>query len=391
MIKHSDKIPVKIKSKDYTVEAVQERQKWLAKKLNIELSPINAIPNNPNILSKNIENLVGSLNVPLAITGPLLINGNYAKGLFYVPFATTQGTLVESYHRGMIAITLSGGANTFLQENKIDITPGFIFDSVTKMPDFISWVNKSFEDIKSIAESTTKYGKLINIKPYVIGKKILLNFVYTTGDASGLNMINIATYKVCEYIMQNYKGIVNYYLRSNLSSDKKPSFFNLINSYGKRITAEIIIPNNIVRKYLLTTPEKFYDFWITSLLGSFQAGMIGTNAHYANALASIFLATGQDIAQIVNASVGISTVDVTKEGNLYVSANLPCLVVGTIGGGTSLPFQNKCLEILDCCGDGKVEKLSEIIAASVLAGEISIGAALSSGQFAQADIKLRNR
>lgn len=391
MVKHGDRIPIRVKQEDYSYDAVIARQQWLSTKIGQDLSPIDALPYSSELCKKNIENLIGSISIPLAITGPIKVNGEYAQGDFYVPFATTQGTLVESYHRGMAAITHSGGAFTYIQENKVDITPMFVMKGTKHIPEFLKWMRANYHGIKDAAESTTAHGKLLNIKSFVIGRRVMLNFSYNTGDASGLNMINIACESACQYIKSNYPHIEHHYLRCNLSSDKKPSYFNFINSYGKRVLAEVIIPKSIVKRYLQTTPEKIHDCWISSLMGSIQAGMIGSNAHFANGLSCIFNATGQDIAQIVNACQGIGFVEVTPGGDLYYSVNLPCLIVATVGGGTSLPSQQKCLEIMGCAGTKKVEKFTEIIAATILGGEISIASALSCGVFAQADVKLRKR
>jgi hydroxymethylglutaryl-CoA reductase (NADPH) len=386
-----DRVPKKIKSEDYSMEAVKLRQEWLSERKGLALEPITHLPYVPEMMRKNIENLIGSMQIPLGVAGPIEVHGEHANGLYYVPFATTQGTMLESYHRGMNVITLSGGAQVRIEDNKVDITPVFLFNRMNEAPVFIEWVRDNFESIRKEAESTTRYGKLLSIQPRIIGRRVYLTFAYSVGDASGLNMINIASYKACEYIKQAYSGRTRYYLRSNMSSDKKPSYFNLIQSYGKRVTADAVIPAKIIKKNFQTTPEQMRDFWFSSIPASFQGGMIGTNAHYANGLAAIFIATGQDIAQIVNASMGIGILELTEEGDLYISATLPCLIVATVGGGTGLPHQKKCLEIMDCAGEGKVEKLAEIIAATLLGGEISIMAALSNSTFAEADIRLRGR
>ena len=388
-IKKLNLVPRK-KGKEYDRDFIKFRRKWVARQTNARVLHIGRFLEKPEEMKKNIENLIGTVQIPVGITGPLKINGKFAKGMFYVPFATTQGTLVECYHRGMIALTQAGGVNVTVQKNEVSVSPVFIFRDISEVNGFIMWVSKNFKRIKQEAEKTTKHGRLLKITPYSMGKIVILNFSYFTKDAMGLNMISIATNQACSYISKKVKP-QRYYLRSNLSSDKKASYFNLITGYGKEVSVEAVLPKQVVELYLHTSPEEMYEFWHASIFGSLQSGMIGTNAHFANGLTAIFLACGQDVAQVVNASVGISMLEITKEGDLYVYSKLPSLIVGTIGGGTGLPTQRECLQIMGCFGEGKAEKFSEIVAAALLAGEVSIAGALASGEFAMADIDLRAR
>ena len=221
----------------------------------------------------------------------------------------------------------------------------------------------------------------MKIVPYPIGRRVILSFSYFTGDAMGSNMINVATEAACEFITRDLK-IEKYFLRSNLSSDKKASYFNFFTGYGKMISVDTLLPREVVRKYLNTSPDEFYNCWYSCLLGGLQAGVIGgINAHHANALAAIFIACGQDVAHIVNAGIGMAIAEVTKNGDLYITLKLPNIIVGTVGGGTALGTQRECLELLSCYGQGKAKKFAEIIAATLLAGEIAICAGIASGKF----------
>jgi hydroxymethylglutaryl-CoA reductase (NADPH) len=389
VLKKSQYIPRKA-GRNYEKKFVLERLKWLSVQTNTQFSHINYFSINPEETKQNIENLIGISQIPVGIAGPLKVNGKFANGVFYVPFATTEGVLVSSYEFGMVVITRSGGANVIIHKDEIHTSPVFIFQNINECTNFSNWIENNFSKIKKEAEKTTRHGKLLRIKPYIIGNRAILNFSYFTGDATGMNMINVATDAACKYISEETKA-EDYYLRSNLSSDKKASFFNLIEGYGKEVSADVMIPRKIVRRYLNTTPEKMYDFWASSIIGSLQSGMIGLNAHYANGLAAVFIACGQDVAQVVNSSMGIAGGEVTEDGDLYVSVKIPCLVVGTVGGGTHLGTQRECLNIMDCYGPGKAKKFAEIIAATILAGEISICAALSSDKFISAHIAARSR
>ncbi|MBI1883775.1 MAG: PilZ domain-containing protein [Chlamydiae bacterium] len=382
--------PRKKKEEDYQKNVVEERLKWIEQQTGTTLPHLGQFSENPTGMSQNIENLIGTTSIPLGIVGPILIRGTHARGLYYVPMATTQGTLVESYHRGSFLVTKAGGVKVAIHKDEVHISPVFIFKDINASVQFITWLREHEPEIKKSAEQTTHHGKLIRITPIPAGRRIIVNFVYTTGDAMGLNMINIATDHACQWIISETKP-ESYFLRCNFSSDKKASFYNFIQSYGKEVTAEILLPKKLVLRYLHTEPRAIYEFWYSAVWGSMQAGMIGINAHFANGLAAIFSATGQDIAQVVNASTGLYFVELTPENDLRFTIKLPQLIVATVGGGTSLAPQRESLEIMGCAGPGRVKKFAEIIAGTLLAGEISISGALASGGFAQGDIALRNR
>lgn len=391
-LKKDDLIP---RDKEDIKSGFSNRSEWLNKKVCFESKYIKDFSFSPEVVKKNIENFIGVAQVPLGIAGPLKINGSYANGVYYVPFATTEATLVYTYEHGMIVISKSGGANVKIIKDEISLSPVFILHNSKETIDLIDWLKNNFSEIKKAAESTTKHGKLERIVPYSIGNRLILNLWYFTEDAMGMNMINIASEEACQFILTQCKILgfksPRYYLRSNFSSDKKPSFNNLLSGYGKSITADITIPRKLVEKYLNTTPEKMYDFWESSLICSIQAGMIGINAHYANALSAIFIACGQDVAQIANASIGISGGHITEEGDVYIFIKADCIPIGTVGGGTKLPTQRECLELMSCYGTNGAKKFAEIIAGVLLAGELSICAALSSGNFIKAHLAVKNR
>jgi hydroxymethylglutaryl-CoA reductase (NADPH) len=317
----------------------------------------------------------------MGVVGPLEIHGEYAKGTFYVPFATTEGAMVETYQRGAIALTKAGGVSVFINrkdENHLD--PIFIFKDSSQARQFIDWVDQHFNEIKMAAESTTGFGKLLRITSHLLGRRVVLDFAYYTSDAMGANMINIATEKVCAYIAAE-REVEEYFLRSNFSSEKKASAVNLLVGYGKEVIVEAIVPRKVVTRLLFSTPEKICQLWYSCALSSFQSGMYGINAHFANGLAAIFIACGQDVAHIANASIGIQSYEITKDGDLYMFLKLPNIILGTVGGGTVLGTQKECLETIGCYGRGKAKKLAEIVGATLLAGELGICAGLGSDYF----------
>lgn len=376
---------------DYSEEASKERIKWLANKTKFHLSYLLGRKFPVELLKGNIEHYIGMSQIPTGIAGPLRINGEYAKGIFYVPLATTEGALVASANRGMNIITKSGGANAKVISEQMTKAPVFAFKNAEQAIQFEKWIDKNFEKLKSIAESTTKYGRLTRIDKFLLGRKIILRLCYSCGDAMGANMITMATQRVCNYIKDNYK-IMDYNFQSNLEGEKKVSFMNFLDGRGRRAYADAIIKKNLVEKFLHTSVDRIVEVAQNSLYGSIMGGMIGTNAHIANIVTAVFIATGQDAAHVHDSSVGITTIEKTKEGDLYIAVNLPSLAIGTVGGGTGIGTQKECLEILGCAGTEKANKFAEIIAASVLAGELSLAGSQSAGDFAFAHNKLgRNK
>ncbi|MFH0828451.1 MAG: hydroxymethylglutaryl-CoA reductase [Candidatus Omnitrophota bacterium] len=341
-----------------------------------------------SIFEGNIENYIGLAQVPVGVIGPLRINGLYAHGDFYVPLATTEGALVASYNRGAKVISLSGGARVLCLLERVTRAPGFAFNDLVEAAQFIVWAVGQFAKFREIAKTTTSHGNLDDFKVTVDGNQVYINFEYTTGDAAGQNMVTIATEAVCKYIMEESPIKPRFFfIESNMSGDKKATAISYLFVRGKKVSAEITIPRDIFMKFLHTTPEMMMEYWKMSFVGGVQSGSIGVQGHYANGLAAIFIACGQDAACVSEAAMGITRVDVVNNGDLYISVTLPNLIVGTVGGGTSLPTQSECLALLGCKGDGTAKKFAEICAATVLAGEISIMGAVAAGQFASAHKK----
>jgi hydroxymethylglutaryl-CoA reductase (NADPH) len=324
------------------------------------------------MLPGNIENFIGVAQVPIGIAGPILIQGEHAQGAFYVPLATTEGTLVASYNRGMKITSLSGGIRTTISGDAMQRAPVFIFKDARQARDFGIWLKENFSEIKTQAEATTKIGKLIDIEQYHAGKFLFLRFNFTTGDAAGQNMTGKATFFACEWIRANYSPARNYILDSNFATDKKASMINSLRTRGKRVTAEITIPQEIVRREMNSSPFRLQYGLRVSTIGSFMSGAVNNGLHSANAITAMFIAAGQDVANVSESSAAIAYAETTKEGDFYYSITIPSLIVATYGGGTGLATQRECLEMLDCYGKGKVEKFAEIVAATVLAGEISL-------------------
>ncbi len=375
--------------RNYDEDFVKERRDWVSRQTNTEFSHIPYYSIKPEEVRGNIENFIGVAQVPLGVLGPLKINGRFANGTFYVPFATTEGAVLSTYQRGAIAITKAGGARTSIHKDENHIDPVFLLKNLEEAEKFIKWLQDNFSLLSEKVKEVTGHGKLLAITPYIIGRRVAIRFSYYTEDAMGANMIAIATDEICKFISQRVE-VERYFLRSNLSSEKKASGVNILIGYGKEVLVEAILPRKIVNRHLNSSPEAIHSAWHTWALGCFQANTIGgANAHFANGLAAVFIACGQDVAHITNASVGITMFEMTEEGDLYTAIKLPNILVGTVGGGTALGTQRECLEMIGCYGQGKSKKFAEIVAATLLAGEIGICTGIVSDEFLKPHIEAR--
>ncbi|MCE7536087.1 hydroxymethylglutaryl-CoA reductase [Aliivibrio fischeri] len=345
--------------------------------------------NQMHVYEKNIEHFIGTVKLPVGLAGPLRVNGLFANDDYLVPLATTEAALVASYNRGAQLLTASGGASAMLLNEGVTRTPAFAFFGLAETGQFVAWAVTQYDTFKQLAESTTSHGKLSDINISIEGNHVYLVFEFLTGDASGQNMVTIATNAVFNYIMENSPITPeNAYLDGNLSGDKKASSQTLRSVRGKKVTAEAHIPAELVKKYLHTTPEKMMQFTQMSTVGATLSGTIGINAHYANALAALYIACGQDAACVAESAIGMTRIEVDRNGDLYASVTLPNLMLGTVGGGTGLPSQKACLELMGLHGAGKSQALAEVCAALCLAGELSIVGAFCAGHFSRAHHKL---
>ena len=339
-------------------------------------------------LEGNIENYIGMSLIPTGVIGPLRVIGSAAKGDFYVPLATSEGALVASYHRGAKACYLAGGVTSICLVEGVQRSPVFKFNNLAELGEFIVWILQQLEEFKNITKKTSNYAQLLDFKSNIEGNHLILTFEFHTGDAAGQNMLTIATDAICKYIISKapIKPVI-WFLESNYSGDKKATALSFSNVRGKKVTTEIILSEKIVNEVLKTTPEAMAEYWRSSTIANIQSGAIGAQGHYANGLTALFIATGQDVACISEASTGITRMELIEDGSLYCSVTLPNLIVGTVGGGTSLPTQRECLELMECYGHGNAQKYAEICGAVVIAGELSIAAALSAGHFSSAHQK----
>lgn len=380
------------KEDDYSESMAQQRRDFLRETTDCGSSHIANYGFDPALTAGNIENFIGVAQVPLGLAGPLLVNGEHAQGEFYVPMATSEGTLVASYNRGMGLLHGAGGATVSVVDDAMQRAPVFIFTDARQARTFGQWVEANFAGIKAAAESTTSVGKLRDIEQYAAARMRYLRFNYTTGDAAGQNMVGKATQAACEWIVANFDGIERYMLSGAMDTDKKHSQLNMLRTRGKRVIAEVTLPASLVEATLGVSASALFRARIINMVGSFMAGSVNTGAHSANGITATFIATGQDAANVAESSAAIVYANLEDNGDYYFSITIPSLIVATHGGGTGLPTQRECLAILGCEGPGKVNKLAEIIGATVLAGELSLmGAVLAGDWVSSHDALGRNR
>jgi hydroxymethylglutaryl-CoA reductase (NADPH) len=337
----------------------------------------------------NIEQFIGTVKIPVGLAGPLRVNGLHTQGDFYVPLATTEAALVASYSRGAQLVTEAGGSSVLLLNEGLGRAPGFVFHNVGEVGQFVAWVMPHLTDLEQTAHATTQHGRITDLRVTIEGNHVYLYFEFQTGDAAGQNMVTIATQAICDYIQQHspVKPVATY-VEANMSGDKKATAQSFLGVRGRKVTAEVTIPGALVERRLHTTAGKMADYWRMSALGGVMSGTMGIQGHYANGLAALYIACGQDAACVAESAVGITRFEVTGDGALYAAVTLPNLIVGTVGGGTGLPSQHACLEILGLAGNGKARAFAEVAAALALAGELSIIGALTAGDFARAHQRL---
>jgi hydroxymethylglutaryl-CoA reductase (NADPH) len=379
--------PPSLPGKDeYSADALTARRAFLRERgITIDQLTGEGDEIEPEKLRANIEGLVGFARIPVGVMGPLRVNGLNAHGDYYVPLATHEGALVASYQRGARVITLSGGAAAVCLIESVSRAPGFMFANLAEAGTFVGFLMSKIDDLQARVREVSRFADLVEVQPVLAGKEVYVTFSYTTGDAAGQNMVTFVSDALCRALLEmSPVKPQTWFIEANMSGDKKATHLSFQSTRGKKVIADVTIPRALSLKYLHAEPEQIFKYWQMAVVGSLQSGSIGMQGHYANALAALFIACGQDAACVSEASVGITRMDVTSDGDFYCSISLPNLIVGTVGGGTHLPTARECLELLGCFGPGGARKFAEICAATVLAGEVSIAGALASGEFSSA-------
>src|SRR3954466_12240576 len=364
---HRARIP-RDKANDHTQHMADQRRAFVEEQTGVGLEHVGRYSFDPDMLRGNIENFTGVAQVPLGIAGPLRVQGEHARGEFFIPMATTEGTLVASYNRGMRLLGECGGVRTTVVDDHMQRAPVFILDDALQARDFGRWVDEHLDGIRAAAESTTRSGRLTYIGQHQIGPLRYLRVNYTTGDAAGQNMTGKATLAACEWIRENHPDHPRYVLSGAIDTDKKHSQINMLMTRGKRVVAEVTIRRDALQQLMGVDTRQLFEYRQIGMAGGFLAGSSYNGAHAANGLTGIFIATGQDAANISESHSGITYARLLDNGDYYWSVTLTSLIVATYGGGPGLPTQRECLELLGCYGKGNVPKGAEIGAAPVPPG-----------------------
>jgi hydroxymethylglutaryl-CoA reductase (NADPH) len=339
----------------------------------------------PARLAGSIEGFVGFARVPLGIAGPVRIEGVAAKGEFYIPLATSEGTLVASFQHAFNAINRSGGARALCSCEHVGRAPCFEFANLYDAAHFVQWLPSVLPALRATVMTTSRYCRLLRLQASIVGNTVYTVFDFSTGDAAGQNMVTLAMQAICrELLAQTPVAPRSWLLESMLSGDKRATALPFRAARGRNASAEVVIPAKQIERYWRTDGPSMARAWQQAVNGSAQCGTIGLQGNVANAIAALFIACGQDAACVIEASTALTRIESTAGGEVYASITLPNLIVGTVGGGTYLPTAMECLALLGCAGTGKASKLAEICAVVALAGELAIVGAMAGGTFAQA-------
>jgi hydroxymethylglutaryl-CoA reductase (NADPH) len=366
---------------DYSEAAIRRRQAFVEQRTGVKLEHVTKYSFDPHLARGNCEHFTGVAQVPIGFAGPIQIDGEHAQGDFLIPLATAEGTLVASYNRGIKVANLSGGVKCTVVGDAMQRAPVFVFEDARAGREFVRWVEANIAKIREEAEATSSVARLQYIDPYLANRFVYMRFNYSTGDAAGQNMVGRATFAACSWIIDNYKGIKHFFLESNFATDKKASQVNIMRTRGKRVTAEATFKRDVLIEHMRVEPENLAYHYGIANIGGFLSGVNNNGLHSANGITAMFIATGQDVANVSESSAGVLYCELTPEKDLYLSLTIPSLIVASYGGGTGLATQRECLELLGCWGTGKVNKLAEIVAGVALAGEISLGSAISSSDW----------
>ena len=380
----------------YTEQARIDRHEFIEEQTGESYPTIHSRTFQPDALTSNIENLVGSVEIPVGLAGPLHFRGNHAKGTFYAPMGTTEGALVASASRGARLLSAAGGVSTAVLSQRMMRAPLFLCENLSAARFLVDWIASHHEELQEKVREVSQHACLTKTEPVMMGRMVHVNFIYETGDAAGQNMTTTTTWHTCQWILQLLREqfdfeVENFVIEANVSGDKKVNYRSFISGRGIRVLAEARIPNDVLRQVMKVEPHQLMTVYHGMTTGSIQSGLIGMNINIANVIAAIFGPTGQDLACVHESSIGQLQMDQDENG-IHCSMLLPSLIVGTVGGGTGLPNQQEYLKMLGCAGPANAAKLAEIIAGFCLSLDLSTLSAIANGTFALAHEKLgRNR
>ncbi|GAA2614122.1 hydroxymethylglutaryl-CoA reductase [Streptomyces axinellae] len=381
---------------NHTEAARQSRLEWLRTRQGTPLAPLGPMRLHADDLANNIENLIGAVEVPVGLAGPLVFAGTHASGRLYAPLATTEGALVASASRGAQALSRAGGVRTHAIAQRMTRAPVFQLGSLGQAAAFADWIGDQLEELRGQAARVSRHAALVSVRPVMTGRTVHVVFAYETGDAAGQNMTSACTWHACQWVLDRFPAetaadVEHFRVEGNLSGDKKVTYHSFLNGRGTRVVAEAELSGHILRNVLNSDRETLLETHRIQRGGALHGGMVGDDICIANIIGGMFTALGQDIASVHESSLGHLELEPAGEG-VRATMVLPALIVGTVGGGTRLPAQHALLEMLGCTGEGSRPRLAEIIAGFALALDLSTMSAVGADEFIAAHERLgRNR
>ena len=339
----------------------------------------------PAQLAGSIEGFVGFARIPLGVAGPVRIRGSAANGDFIIPLATSEGTLVASFQHAFNAMNRAGGAAALCNVEQVGRAPCFEFANLVEAGEFARWLPTRLSVLQDIVATTSRFCRLQSANISIVGNTVYVLFQFSTGDAAGQNMVTVAAQAICKQLLADMPVQPRSWLvESILSGDKRASAMSFRGARGRNASAEVLLSAKQIKSYWRTDADRMAHSWQQAVNGATQTGAVGLQGNVANALAALFIACGQDVACVAEATTSLTRVEKVGAGDIYASVTLPNLIVGTVGGGTYLPTAQECLSLLGCVGTGTARKFAEICAVVALAGELAIVGAMASGAFASA-------
>jgi hydroxymethylglutaryl-CoA reductase (NADPH) len=373
---------------DFGADAIAARRALWRRVARAEPRHVAGEPVPPAEARGKIENFVGYAQVPLGLAGPLTVGTTLGTRSVYVPMATTEGAMVASYSRGMKLLSSGGGVRARVLRSALTQHPILVYADASAAQAAAMHASKRVRALAELVAGTTAHGKLVHVRTEVIGRRLVLELAFSTGDAIGINMAARAA-DLCAAEIARRTGALARYVHGQDVEKRASAGFK---GRGRTVVADARVPRKELASLARTTPEEMVAILRSYAVGFARLGTQNWLVQSANGLAAVMLACGQDVAYVTESATGLLDFDVTDEGDLYASAFLPSLLVGTVGGGSAQGTAAECLGLLGCRGAGKADLFAEILAATVLAGDVSLMAAFCSHEFVAAHEKLgRNR
>ncbi len=375
---------------DFAPAIVSRRREHAERAAGCALPLLAGAPTPPSEARGNVEGLIGFAQVPVGLAGPLLVDTGAGSREVYVPMATNEGALVASYTRGMRLLAAGGGARSRVVRERLTQNPMFVYADARAALEAREHVARSFDAFAVTVAAQTRHGKLIDVAPRIVGNRLIVELVFTTGDAIGINMAARAAEAISQIIERDTNPRARYVHGQDV--EKRANSRALYAGRGRNAIAEVVVPRKALEELARVTPEALVAIQASYAVGFAQLGTHNWLVQSANGLAAVLLACGQDVAYLPECSSGLLDFQVTPAGDLYASASLPNLLVGTVGGGSGKGTALECLKILGCAGPGHANTFAELLAATVLAGDLSLMASFCTHEFVAAHERLgRNR